>query len=92
MRTPIRKKNPGGGSFVFATSDTVLMHTAIILAANHWLRLGGNPNTVIPALYHHKVEAIQIINERLGDPTKATLDGTIGAIGVMILIEVKCNA
>ena len=67
------------------------MHTAIILAANHWVRLGGNPNTFTTALYHHKVEAIRIINERLGDPAKATLDGTVGAVAAMTLAEVKYN-
>jgi hypothetical protein len=91
MRTPIIKKDPRERGFVFATSDTVLMHTAIILAANHWVRLGGNPDTVTLALYHHKVEAIRIINERLGDPTKATLDGTVGAVAAMTLAEVRCS-
>jgi hypothetical protein len=89
-RTPIRRKDPRGESFKFATSDTVLMHTAILLAANHWVRQGGNPNTVSSALYHHKIEAIRIINERLADPAKATLDGTVGAVAAMTLSEVKC--
>lgn len=88
-RTPIRRKDLGGESFKFAASDTVLMHTAIVLATNHWVRLGGNPNTVSSALYHHKIEAIRIINERLADPAKATLDGTIGAVAAMTLSEVK---
>jgi hypothetical protein len=90
-QTPIRKRDPREESFDFATSDTVLMHAAIILSAYHWVRLGGNPDTVVLALYHHKVEAIRIINERLGDPAKATLDGTVGAIAVMTIAEVKCS-
>jgi hypothetical protein len=65
------------------------MHTAILLAANHWVILGGNPATVASALYHHKVEAIRIINERLGDAARAGLVGTIGAVAAMTLAEVS---
>lgn len=65
------------------------MHTAILLAANHWVLLGGNPATVSSALYHHKVEAIRIINERLGDPARAGLVGTVGAVAAMTLAEVS---
>jgi hypothetical protein len=67
------------------------MHTAIVLAANHWIRLGGNLNTVSSALYHHKIEAIRIINQRLADPAKVTLDGTVGAVAAMTLSEVKSS-
>ena len=67
------------------------MHAVIMLSAYHWVRLGGNSDTVASALFHHKVEAIRIINERLGDPAKATLDGTVGAIAVMTIAEVNCS-
>lgn len=68
------------------------MHTAILLAANHWVLLGGNPVTVSSAFYHHKLEAIRIINERLGDPARVGLVGTIGAVAAMTLVEVSIIA
>lgn len=68
------------------------MHTAILLAANHWVLLGGNPATVSSAFYHHKLEAIRIINERLGDPAGAGLVGTVGAVAAMTLAEVSIDS
>jgi hypothetical protein len=79
---------PGGEAAALARSDQALMHTSILLAANHWVLLGGNPATVASALYHHKVEAIRIINERLDDPVRAGLVGTVGAVAAMTLSEV----
>jgi hypothetical protein len=90
-RTPIRK-DPGGEPFELATSDVVLMHLAIILSANHWVRLGGNPSTVESALYYHKVEAIRIINERLRDPARAEQDSTVGAVAAITLAEVRYSS
>lgn len=87
-RTPIRK-DPGGEPFELATSDVVLIHIAIFLSANHWVRLGGNPSTVKSALYYHKVEAIRIINERLRDPATAKEDSTVGAVAAITLAEVR---
>lgn len=80
---------PGGESTELARSDQALMHASILLAANHWVLLGGNPATVSSALYYHKVEAIRIINERLDDPVRAGLVGTIGAVAAMTLSEVS---
>ena len=80
---------PGGECTELARSDQALMHTSILLAANHWVLLGGNPATVSSALYYHKVEAIRIINERLDDPVRAGLVGTIGAVAAMTLSEVS---
>ena len=65
------------------------MHTAILLAANHWVLLGGSPSAVSAAFYHHKFETIRIINERLGDPARAGLVGTVGAVAAMALAEVS---
>jgi hypothetical protein len=90
-RTPIRRPMLRGEAVELVRSDDALMHTAILLAANHWVLLGGNPATVSSALYHHKLEAIRIINERLDDPAKAGLVGTVGAVAAMTLAEVSNN-
>lgn len=82
---------PGGESAELARSDQALMHTSILLAANHWIVVGGNPATVASAFFHHKLEAIRIINERLDDPARAGLVGTIGAVAAMTLSEVSMS-
>jgi hypothetical protein len=66
-----------------------LLHTTILLSANHWIRTGRDPSVVSATLLHHKVEAIRIINERLDDNSMAVLDGTIGAVASMALAEVS---
>lgn len=72
-----------------ATSDVVVMHTIILLAANYWGRVTGNLATVAFSLAHHKIEAIRVINERLGDQVRATMDSTIAAVAAMTLAEVS---
>jgi hypothetical protein len=72
-----------------ATSDVVVMHTIIILAANYWVRITGNLAPVAFSLAHHKVEAIRAINERLGDQVQATMDSTVAAVAAMSLAEVS---
>jgi hypothetical protein len=85
----MRKEKPAGEILDLATSDEALMHTIILLAANYWVRKCGDPATVAFSLAHHKVEAIRIINERLGDPEMAAMDGTIGAVAGLSLVEVS---
>jgi hypothetical protein len=70
-----------------ATSDEAFMHTIILLAANHWVRVYQKPAAVAISLAHHKVEALRIINERLGSPEIASADGTIGAIAAISLLR-----
>ena len=65
------------------------MNTSILLAANHWVLLGGNLAIVSSALHYRKFEATRFINERLDDPVRAGLVGTIRAVTVMALSEVS---
>lgn len=65
------------------------MHTIILLAANHWVRVCRKPAIMAFCLAHHKVEAIRIINERLENPEIACADGTIGAVAAISLAEVR---
>jgi len=67
------------------------MHSAIFLAANSWMQLGGRRTLIEPTFYHHKTEAIRIINERLGDRSAATSDSTVGAIACLVLLEVSIH-
>lgn len=71
-----------------ATSELCLMHAVIILAANEQVKMCGNATNVFSRAYH-KVEAIRMINERLGVPEMATLDSTVGAVAMMALAEVS---
>jgi hypothetical protein len=71
-----------------ATSDPLLMHTLILLAGSHWVRLGGNQVAVALSLAYHNVEGLRMINERCGNPKSATMDGTVAAVAVMALSEV----
>ncbi|KAJ5043090.1 uncharacterized protein L3040_004476 [Drepanopeziza brunnea f. sp. 'multigermtubi'] len=72
----------------FSTSDIAVLHSVLHLTANHWVATGGDPGYMAPALYHHKLEAMRIIRERLRDPEQATTDGTVGGIAILILAEV----
>lgn len=75
--------------FEFATSEPALMHSAIILSAKHFVSLGGSESAILPAFYHHKLQAVQLINSRLGDSTMATTDGTLGAVASLTILEVR---
>ena len=88
-RSPINLAQQNGQILQLATSDVALLHTTILLSANHWIRTGRDPSVVSATLLHHKVEAIRIINERLDDNSMAVLDGTIGAVASMALAEVS---
>lgn len=53
------------------------------------MKLCGRRTLVEPTFYHHKAEAIRIVNERLGDRSAATSDGTVGGIASLVLVEVS---
>jgi hypothetical protein len=72
----------------FALTDEGLMNCAILLAADHFMLLGGNRVIAEPAFYHHKLEAIRIVNERLGNPQMATSEATVGMVACLTLTEV----
>jgi hypothetical protein len=70
-------------------SDAVLLHASLVLAASHWVVLGGPRARVASSFYHHKVAALRIINERLDNPEEALLDSTIGAVACLSILEVS---
>ena len=74
--------------FDFAVSDEGLTHCAILLAADHFMLLGGSRTIAMSVFYQHKVEAIRIVNERLSDPELATADGTVGTVACLTIAEV----
>jgi hypothetical protein len=82
------RKPPGGAMFEFVTSEPAMMHAAIILSAKHFVFLGGSETTILPAFYHHKLQAIQVVNARLGDCVMATADGTLGVVASLTILEV----
>jgi hypothetical protein len=64
------------------------MNCAILLAADHFMLLGGNRAIAESAFYYHKLEAIRIVNKRLGNPQMATAEATVGTVACLTLTEV----
>ncbi len=75
--------------FDFVASDPLLMHCAILLAANHFSLMGQVAAVPLGAFYYHKVEAIRMVNARLGNAVTATSTGTIGAVASLTILEVS---
>ncbi|PMD43504.1 hypothetical protein L207DRAFT_299209 [Hyaloscypha variabilis F] len=74
--------------FRFAISDTALMHGVLVLAASSWMKCCEDMRAVMePTFFQHKTEAIRIVNQRLGDRSLATSDGTVGAIACLVILE-----
>ncbi|KAE9374620.1 hypothetical protein N431DRAFT_543892 [Stipitochalara longipes BDJ] len=74
--------------FRWVTSDTALMHGALVLAAHSWMKCYEDLRAIMePTFYRHKTEAIRMVNERLGDRGVATNDGTVGAIACLVILE-----
>ena len=88
LQEPVRKDSRHS-TFTMAISDPATLNTVLVLAANHWIIIGGQRNVMKSQLYQHKMETIRIVNERLGDPELATSDGTIGAVACLMLLEVS---
>lgn len=77
--------------FTWAISDGALLSASLVLAAKHWSGLRGSKRLIESTLYHLKTQAIRLVNERLSDPVAAVSDGTVGAVGVLVLMEVRGN-
>lgn len=88
LQEPVRRPL-NGEMFAWAVSDAALLHATLVLAAKHWMFLGGSKRLIESTLYQHKTKAIRIVNERLADPVAALADGTVGAVGVLVFVEVK---
>ena len=72
----------------YATSDEGFMNCMIVLAADHFMLLGGNRAISKTVYYHHKLEAIRIVKERLGNLQMATAEATMATVACLILAEV----
>jgi hypothetical protein len=66
-----------------------LLHASLAIAASHWMHLGGSKSEALPVYYHHKVEAIRMVNTSLADDESAVSDGTIAAIACLAISEVR---
>jgi hypothetical protein len=69
--------------------DPALLHGAIMLAANHWVIIGGLWNQIAVSFYYHKVEMIKLLRERMMVQSEAPSESTISAIAILILVEVR---
>lgn len=67
------------------------MNAALVLAASHWMTIGGSKTDVISAYYHHKVEAIHIINKTLVDKESAICDSNLAAIALLAIADVSTS-
>jgi hypothetical protein len=85
----LRPRDPGDGLFELATSDAALLHSSLMLSANHFISVGGARTLVESTLYQHKTTTIRMVNERLGDLAAATCDGTVGAVANLTILEVS---
>lgn len=78
--------NPKDKWFNFAISDEALFHATMLHAAGHNAMLAGNTDLADP--FQLKLEAIRLVNERLGDPVRSISDLTIGAVACLVMFEV----
>ncbi|KAH9221005.1 hypothetical protein DL95DRAFT_476803 [Leptodontidium sp. 2 PMI_412] len=69
-------KNPGDKITLMAVSDPGILHAALVLAAEHWILLGGQKSAIENALNSHKMEAIRIVNDNLGNLATTISDST----------------
>ncbi|KUJ11628.1 uncharacterized protein LY89DRAFT_722740 [Mollisia scopiformis] len=72
----------------FQTSRPELLHTIILFTASH-LQALTNSNEYDRDIFHHRGEAIRIINSSLDDPSEQTSDQMIAALSSLILYEVS---
>jgi hypothetical protein len=87
----LRPRDSGDGLFELAKSDAALLHSSLMLSANHLISVGCTRALVESTLYQHKTTVIRMINERLGDLAAATCDGTVGAVANLTILEVSSS-
>jgi hypothetical protein len=71
-----------------ALSDRACYHGSMFIATAHRIRVFNLQQSVPPEFYHHKGEAIRLIQERLDDPQGRFEDGTVAAITCLAAFEV----
>ncbi|KAI1874409.1 hypothetical protein JX265_004617 [Neoarthrinium moseri] len=70
-----------------ALSNPALLHGALLLSATRWTWYSGSMETIQKSFLHHKLEAIQIVNDRLQDPMDMGSDTTITSIAALAMAE-----
>ncbi len=70
-------------------ADDGLINATLVISASHYALITGKRNDVLPAYYHHKTEAIRIINEKLSDSELMYGDNTLSAIASLTISEVS---
>lgn len=78
-----------GNFFRYSLTDPALAHAMMIYAANHDQFSTGRPRIV--DIYHHKVEAIRILNARLRESPINISDETIVTIAELVIFEVSLS-
>lgn len=77
--------------FKNALSDPACFHSTLFLSAAHRALLVGSEDFLPVECFQHKGEVIRIINERLGDPARRIIDGTIASIACLAAFEVSLD-
>ena len=72
-----------------ALNDEACFHGTLFVSAAHRALLAGSGHDLPKYCYHHKGEAIRIINQRLRDPHQCIEDGTVAAIACLAAYEVS---
>ncbi|KAH8807863.1 hypothetical protein F5884DRAFT_881403 [Xylogone sp. PMI_703] len=72
-------RNPANSWSSYVMQDPAMLSSALVLSASHWVLIGGMRTLIAPTYYHHKAEAIRIINERLTDSRQAICDSTLSS-------------
>ncbi|KAK9235103.1 hypothetical protein V1525DRAFT_435000 [Lipomyces kononenkoae] len=86
VQTPVLRGNRDRW-FIFALHNPAGLNASLVLAASHFMRLGGQRPDIQSAYYHHKVEAIRIINGALVDRTTAMSDEIISAVACLTISD-----
>ncbi|KAK9369638.1 hypothetical protein V1509DRAFT_470601 [Lipomyces kononenkoae] len=86
VQAPVLRGNRDGW-FIYALHSPAVLNAALVLAASHFMRLSGQRSDIQSAYYHHKVEAIRIINGALIDRTTAMSDEIISAVACLTISE-----
>jgi hypothetical protein len=89
IKTPTPREGATRDWVPFALANTAILNASFVLAASHWILIGGSQAEVAPAYYHNKVEAIRTINERLADKRSAVSDSILAAIAILAIAEVS---
>ncbi len=66
----------------------------LLLSAMHYSWLEGSLEGMEETYLHHKLEAMRLVNEQIGDPVLNTSDGCINTIAALAMAEVSeplCN-